>query len=408
MWGVNRHTIMIKRVLERFNMIYATDLRSRQVESRCAALQECVFRSLLKNNASRFNVPAGEWLSRLGPGDLVLYNHADSPSQQFLKYLCQGAEVRVPKENEDYARARLLIYHSLATPEVLTKWLELAQDYGKPLIVCEDGFLRSYSTWADESLPPELISGLSYNFSYDGPYYFVPHETELLRLLNSDAEVSPGERDEAQKLIQLINQHKLSKYNHQAYGPFVVGDPSRPKVVVIDQSYGDYSICYGGASEQSFRRMLETAVRENPDADVVVKTHPDTKVGARKGYFDNVETAGNVIRCEDAVNPHALFEMARSVYVVTSGMGFEALLQGKDVRVFGMPFYAGWGLTKDYVVPPLRRRTRTLEEIFHLFYNDFTCYVDPYKKSRGTLRGTIENLKLMVEDHRPSKADDAS
>lgn len=391
---------ILGKLRNRFRMIYAADLRSRQLEARAVNLQEMALRSLLLENAKRFPESPQNWFTELREGDLVLYNHADSPSQQFLKYLCRGAEVRYPRSEEDFAIARLLIYHSLASPERLTEWLVLAQNYGKPLIICEDGFLRSYSTWADESLPPEWISGLSYNFSYDGPYYFVPHETALVRLVNSDCKIAERELAEARELIALINARRLSKYNHQPDTPHSIGNPRRPKVVVIDQSFGDYSIRYGGASERSFETMLQTAVRENPDADIIVKTHPDTKVGARKGYFDHVRTKGHVYRCEESLNPHALFENARSVYVVTSGMGFEALLQGKEVRVFGMPFYSGWGLTKDYVVPPLRRRSRSLEEIFYLFYCEFTCYVDPYAKRAGNLRGTIDNLSRMVEERR--------
>jgi capsule polysaccharide export protein KpsC/LpsZ len=394
--------ILLDKVIQRFRMIYAADLRFRQLETKVANLQEITFRSLLAENAKRFQESPQDWIGALREGDLVLYNHADSPSQQFLKYLCCGAEVRCPVSEEDFAKSRLLIYHSLATPERLAEWLVLAQNYGKPLIICEDGFLRSYSTWADESLSPELISGLSYNFSYDGPYYFVPHETALVRLLNSEREVSAEEAAEARELISLINARRLSKYNHQPDKTLSIGDSIRPKVIVVDQSFGDYSIRYGGASERSFETMLQTAIRENPDADIIVKTHPDTKVGARKGYFDHVRSEGAVYRCEESINPHALFEKARSVYVVTSGMGFEALLQGKEVRVFGMPFYSGWGLTKDYVVPPPRRRSRTLEEIFHLFYREFSCYVDPYAKRAGDLRGAIDHLSQMVQARRQS------
>jgi len=43
---------------------------------------------------------------------------------------------------------------------------------------------------------------------------------------------------------------------------------------------------------------------------------------------------------------------------LTSLAGFEALLRGKIVVVYGQPFYAGWGLTQDRV--PLARRTRKL------------------------------------------------
>ena len=55
------------------------------------------------------------------------------------------------------------------------------------------------------------------------------------------------------------------------------------------------------------------------------------------------------------MHPVRLLEKAEAVYCVTSQMGFEALLWGKPVRTFGMPFYAGWGLTQDELPSPARR-----------------------------------------------------
>lgn len=46
-------------------------------------------------------------------------------------------------------------------------------------------------------------------------------------------------------------------------------------------------------------------------------------------------------------HPHALLNRVEAVYTVSSQLGFEALLLGKPVYCFGMPFYAGWGLTFD-------------------------------------------------------------
>jgi capsular polysaccharide export protein len=44
--------------------------------------------------------------------------------------------------------------------------------------------------------------------------------------------------------------------------------------------------------------------------------------------------------------------------VLTSLIGFEALLRGTQVVCWGQPFYAGWGLTQDR--HPHARRTRRL------------------------------------------------
>jgi len=49
-----------------------------------------------------------------------------------------------------------------------------------------------------------------------------------------------------------------------------------------------------------------------------------------------------------------------AVHTLTSLTGFEALLRGIEVTCHGMPFYAGWGLTRD-LAPVPQRRTRRLE-----------------------------------------------
>ena len=92
--------------------------------------------------------------------------------------------------------------------------------------------------------------------------------------------------------------------------------------------------------------MLEAAVKENPDADIIVKTHPDTKNGA-KGYYTELKSHDNIYLQTEPINPVSLIKYVDKVYVCSSQFGFEALMAGKEVHTFGMPFYAGWGLTVD-------------------------------------------------------------
>ncbi|WP_337222991.1 hypothetical protein, partial [Vibrio alginolyticus] len=57
---------------------------------------------------------------------------------------------------------------------------------------------------------------------------------------------------------------------------------------------------------------------------------------------------GEALLSQDVSLDTAL-QVADRVFVVTSQAGFDALLRGKDVWCFGAPFYAGWGLTHDFV-----------------------------------------------------------
>ena len=97
--------------------------------------------------------------------------------------------------------------------------------------------------------------------------------------------------------------------------------------------------------------MLYWAQEEHPGARIVIKTHPETAQGRRPGYFgqEDVATApeGKITLLDAPVSPWALMEGAVAVYTVSSQLGFEAILAGHRPRVFGQPFYAGWGLSDD-------------------------------------------------------------
>ena len=59
----------------------------------------------------------------------------------------------------------------------------------------------------------------------------------------------------------------------------------------------------------------------------------------------------------------AMLNKVDEVHVITSLSGFEALLREVPVVTYGCPFYAGWGLTKDYVQIERRNRKRSLDEL---------------------------------------------
>jgi capsular polysaccharide export protein len=69
---------------------------------------------------------------------------------------------------------------------------------------------------------------------------------------------------------------------------------------------------------------------------------------------DGVVDGQRTVVLRQAINPLSLIEQMDRVYVVTSTMGFEALLAGKPVSVFGQPWYAVWGATDDRQTCPRR------------------------------------------------------
>lgn len=247
-------------------------------------------------------------------------------------------------------------------------------------IALEDGFIRSLGLGVNGFQPHSLV------VDECGIYYDASRPSDLENWLNT-AMFDAEELAQAERCMALIAHYRLSKYNHAPDQP--INSNSRGRVLVVDQTAGDASIHYGGASASSFDQMLEAALAEHPDSDILVKIHPDVIAGKKQGHLLN---AADHPRCQvigEDLNPWSLFDQVDHVYVVTSQLGFEALLAGKQVHCFGIPFYAGWGLTHDQLPCPRRRVKRTLVEVFAAAYLRYCRYANPYTRQSATLEETI-------------------
>lgn len=71
------------------------------------------------------------------------------------------------------------------------------------------------------------------------------------------------------------------------------------------------SIQLGGAEPSDFENMLNDAQAENPDKDVIVKLHPETALGIRKGHYDpkNLEDRGFKVITENSNSIDLLKEL---------------------------------------------------------------------------------------------------
>lgn len=243
----------------------------------------------------------------------------------------------------------------------------VAKQNKKPVWRIEDGFLRSVG---------RFDPCLSYVLDPKGIYYDATQPSLL-----EDAILAPLTDAECARAGRIAAQWRgfgVSKYNGQRE---FAGTIALPYVLVVDQTFGDAAIAYGRANAESFAQMLAAALRENPHHTIVVKTHPDTTTRTQKGYFDQADLRRNdrIHIITEPCHPVSLIAQADAVYTVTSQMGFEALIWGKRVRTFGMPFYAGWGLTEDEIAPPVRRRPVPIEQLLHAALLTYPRYVDPIK-----------------------------
>lgn len=240
----------------------------------------------------------------------------------------------------------------------------MARLAGLPCLLLEDGFLRSTKR---SGAPLSLIA------DEEGVHYDASAPSRLERLI--PAPLTPDQATRTRGVIARWRNGRVSKYNHL---PEHAGSLPRPFVLVADQTGGDLSITLGGGSSASFARMLAAALAENPGHAVMIKTHPDAIAQGRSGHFGAALLAHpRVYRMAEPCHAVRLLREAEAVYAVTSLMGFEALLWDKPVRCFGMPFYAGWGLTADDLPAPARRQQASLHQLVHAALIAAPRYVDP-------------------------------
>lgn len=284
--------------------------------------------------------------------------------------------------------------------ETAAKAIAYANSHRLPYIALEDGFLRSVGLGVRQSAPVSLL------VDPVGVYYDASSPS---RIENDCAAfeqwLTPQLESEAKTAMARIVSLDLSKYNSAPLCPLDWPGPGNgavrgPFVLCIDQTEADASVRLGGADAESFRRMLSDAVDENPDAVVLIKTHPDVLAGVKKGYLDKVlqsiDWSGRrkpVVLTENFA-PIGLMLHCRSVYTVTSQTGFEALMAGREVHVYGSPFYAGWGLTVDRGAPmPRRRQGVPLAALFAAAYIRAARYVSPATGSVLTLHQALDFLQ---------------
>ena len=258
----------------------------------------------------------------------------------------------------------------------------LARKHDIPCLLLEDGFLRSLMP----SDPPFSIL-----IERGKVYYDAASPGRLDQLL--EQKLSPAQQTRATYLIEAWKKARVSKYNQ--WREYEGSLPS-PYVLVVDQLCNDASIRHGMANAASFHTMLDTALAENPHCTIVVKSHPLATAKGKRGNLHPVGYAGNprIRFITEPCSPVRLIEEAEAVYTVTSQLGFEALIHGKPVRTFGMPFYAGRGLTEDRLSAPRWRRPVGLETLVHASLVDYPRYVDPETGSRCEIETVLDYLSL--------------
>lgn len=313
----------------------------------------------------------------------------------------------------DQPLARLVSPDSPQAGDVLIGWGQKAntrqiklqaQDLGLPYWQLEDGFIGYIGHPAKGGKAVSLIADPV------GIYYDARQPSQLEQLIATPCDAAMLAR--AERLVHELVRLGVTKYNCYAGRPTslsscsatnltakdVAGLPvalaqrllqdGRPCVLLVDQVAGDLSIPGALASEADFIAMVEAARRNHPDARLLLRTHPDTRFGKKRGVLARLKLS-DVEIVADHCHPHALLNLVDAVYTVSSQLGFEALLLGKSVYCFGMPFYAGWGLTQDSKSCKRRNVQVSLAQLVAAALICYPRYLDPVLGQRCEVEEVI-------------------
>ncbi len=250
----------------------------------------------------------------------------------------------------------------------------------------EDGFIRSRGLGAQFNFP------LSWVFDKQGIYFDATKPSSLETILQNH-NFSESELNEARELITFLKEQKITKYNLGIHAAEIPLEAQGKRLILIPgQVDSDASITYGSPEFKTNKELLAEVRRQHPDAFICYKPHPDLLAGARSdaplwnGIEQEVDLLiqrGDIISWIQAVD---------EVHTLTSTVGLEALLHQKTVFTYGLPFYAGWGLTRDWLACERRATQRNLEELVAAAYLLYPRYFNPQSGEFTTALNTAKMI----------------
>ena len=271
----------------------------------------------------------------------------------------------------------------------------VADKTDRPVLHVEDAFLRSVLPGRAGGGPP-----LGLLLDREGMHFDPARPSALESLLATHPLDDTALLDRARHALARLQRKHLSKYNN--FSPAQPA-PAPGYVLVVDQVRDDASLRATGAGQALFNEMLAFAQIENPGARILIRAHPETRAGGRAGYFDASHEGQGTQLYTDDVSPWALLEGAVAVYTVSSQLGFEAILAGHKPRVFGQPFYGGWGLTQDENPVPRRARRLTRPQLFAAAMILAPTWYDPFRDKLCTLETALDILEVQTRAWREDR-----
>jgi len=246
-----------------------------------------------------------------------------------------------------------------------------AKEKNIALLRVEDGFVRSVSLGSD------LTKAYSLVVDSRGIYFDPTQESDLEYLLNTYT-FDKTILERSKKIQNYLVENKISKYNiHRDKTLTLAGLQEAQTVVMVPGQVEDDASIFYGANGMTNLELLQQTRKNVPNAYIIYKPHPDVLVGNRKG---NISIDMALKYCDSIITDVSLdsvLMIADEVHTMTSLVGFEALIRKKKVTTYGLPFYAGWGLTIDMHSCKRRISVRSLDELVAAVYILYPRYIHP-------------------------------
>ena len=302
------------------------------------------------------------------------------------KFICKNLEDALSKGLD--SSSNIFIYGVIEFPDVES----FAKDNGMTTYRIEDAFIRSVALGSGFAKPYSL------SIASRG-IYFDPRKSSDLEYILENHNFSKELLNRAKKIRAEVVASKFSKYNHLAHNEIEIDREKYKKVILVTgQVEDDMSIKFGAYGLNN-SDLLQMVKEQNPEAHIIYKPHPDVLSGNRVGHISKEITDRCANEIQTNISIDSCIAVSDEVHTLTSGAGFDALLRGKSVFTYGMPFYAGWGLTTDYRKCERRTRTLTLDELVGATLILFPRYISPKTEKFCEVEQTLAELKEEQEHY---------
>jgi capsular polysaccharide export protein len=262
-----------------------------------------------------------------------------------------------------------------------------ARQAGVPLLRLEDGFVRSVGLGTRQTIPASLA------VDDRGIYYDAGRESGFEAIALGTA-FDEGLLQRAARLRADLVASRVSKYNlGDSRLDLAAAAGGRRIILVAGQVPDDAAIRYGTGAIRGNLALLAAVRAARPDAHIVYKEHPDLVSRSRAGWLPDRLVLRHADRCLREGDAVAAIEAADEVHVLSSLAGFEALIRDRKVVTWGLPFYAGWGLTEDHEAFPRRTRRLALDELVAVTLILYPTYVDPITRLPCEIEDIVARMR---------------